>query len=107
MWCCTLVLSARVPDTDCLNCFRAVGKNCVLDLNARKTYNCIWPPECGLETVVQMPPIQRGWVAEVPSDTVAGAWEMDISQAQTQDAWEVGVSPGEMECAEDLGYIKA
>ena len=100
---CGVALLSRlpeVPDTDCLNCFSAVGKNCVLDLNARKTYNRVRPPECGLEAVAQMPPIQHCWVAEMPSDTVA--WEMD----ETQDAREMGVSPGEMEHAEGLGYIR-
>ena len=94
------------PDTDCLNCFRAVGKNCVLDLNSRKTYNRVRTPECRLETVVQMPPIQRGRVAEVPSDTVAqvrgctrmrGCVGNGHFPGETQDAREVGVSPDQME----------
>ena len=42
----------------------------MLDLNARGTYNRVRPPECGLETVAQMPPIQHCRVAEVPSDAV-------------------------------------
>ena len=57
--CCVALLSPlpEFSDTDSLNCFRDVGKNCVLDLNVRGTYNRIRPPECGLEAVAQMPPI--------------------------------------------------
>ena len=71
--CCVALLSClpEFMDMDCLTCFSAVGKNCVLDLNARGTYNRVRLPECGLETVAQMPPIQHCRVAEVPSDTVA------------------------------------
>ena len=39
------------PDTDCLNCFRNVGKICMLNLNVRGTYPSIGPPGGGLETV--------------------------------------------------------
>ena len=41
--CCVALLSRlpEFPDTDCLNCFRDVGKNCVLDLNARRTYTAL------------------------------------------------------------------
>ena len=71
--CCVALLSRlpEFPDTDCLNCFSAVGKNCVLDLNARGTHSRVGPPECGLEMVAQMLPIQHCRVAEVPFDTVA------------------------------------
>ena len=103
------------PDTDCLKYFRDVGNNCVLDLNAGGTYTRVRPPECGLETVAQMPPFQHCQVAEVPSDTVAqvrgcmrmrGCMGNGHSPGETQDAWEVDVSPGEMECAEDSAYIR-
>ena len=52
--CCVALLSRlpEFPDTDSLNCFRDVGKNCVLDVNARGTYNCVRPPRCGLETLL-------------------------------------------------------
>ena len=65
--CCVALLSRlpEFPDTDCLNCFSDVGKNCVLDLNARGTYIRVRPPECGLETVAPMLPIQHCRVAEV------------------------------------------
>ena len=71
--CCVALLSRlpEFPDTDCRNCFIDVGKNCVLDLNARGTYPRVGPPECGLETVALMPSIQHYRVVEVPSDTVA------------------------------------
>ena len=59
------------PDTDCLNCFRNVGKICLLDLNVRGTYPCVGPPECALETVARMPPIPYCRVAEMLSDMVA------------------------------------
>ena len=54
-----------------LHCFDDVGKNCVLDLNTGGTYTRVRPPECGLEMVAQMPPIQHCRVAKVPSDMVA------------------------------------
>ena len=39
--------------------------------DAGGTYTRGRPPECGLETVDQMPPFQYCRVVEVPSDTVA------------------------------------
>ena len=87
----------------------------MLDLNAGGTYTRVRPPECGLETVAQMPPIQHCWVAEVPYDMVAqvhgctrmrGCAGNGHSPGETRDAREVGVSPGKMDCAEDSGYIR-
>ena len=71
--CCVALLSRlpEFPDMDCRNSFNDIGKNCVLDLNARGTYPHVGSPECGLETVALMPPIQHCRVADVPSDTVA------------------------------------
>ena len=71
--CCVALLSRLLefPDTDYLNFFSDVGKNCVLDLNARGTYNRFRLFECGLEAVAQRPPIQHCRVAEVPSVMVA------------------------------------
>ena len=48
--CCVALLFrlSEFSDTDCRNCFNDVGKNCVLDLNARGTYPRVGSPECGL-----------------------------------------------------------
>ena len=47
------------PDTDCLNCFSDIGRDCVLDLNAWGTCPRVRPPECGMATFAQTPPIQQ------------------------------------------------
>ena len=113
--CCVAILSRmpEFPDVGCLNCFRDIGKNCVLDLNTRGTYPRVRPPECGLETLAQTPSIRNCRVAEVQSVAVAlrcmlmhGCAGNGHSPGDTQDAREVGVSPGEMECAEDSAYIR-
>ena len=81
------------PDTDCLNCFSDIGRDCVLDLNSWGTCPRVRPPECGLETFAQMPPIQQNClIAEVPSGAVAPV--RGHSPGETQDARKVGVSPG-------------
>ena len=68
------VFGYRLPelfsDTDCLNCFRNVGKICMLDLNVRGTYPRVGPPGCDLEMVARMPPVPYCRVAEMLSDTV-------------------------------------
>ena len=115
--CCAALLSRmpEFPDTGCLNCFRDVGKNCVLDLSTRGTYPRVRPPECGLEMLAQTPPILYCRVVEVPSVAIMqsrgctrmrGCVGNGHSLAETQDAREVGVSPGEMECMEDSAYIR-
>ena len=95
----------------------------MLDLNARGTYPRVGSPECGLETVALMAPIQHCRVAEVPGGGGAGWWRCRLkrsrkcavvrgctgnghSPGETQDKRKVGVSPGEMESAEDSGYIR-
>ena len=88
--CCVVLLSRmpEFPDTGCHNCFCDVGKNCVLDLNTWGTYPRVRPPECGLETVAQMPPIRNCRVAEVPSDTASqrhGCAGNGHSPGETQD----------------------
>ena len=83
-----------------------VGKSCLLDLNVRGTYLCVWPPECGLETVARMPPIPYCRVAESLSNAVTqrcGCAGNGHSPGETQD---VRVSPCDIKCAEDPAYIK-
>ena len=115
--CCVARMSRlpELPDTACLKYFRDVGRKCVLDLNVEGTCARVSPPECGLETVAQMPLFQHGRVAVVPSDMVAqvsgctrmrGCAGNRHSPGETQDALEVGVSPGEMKCVEDSDYIR-
>ena len=73
------------PDTDCLNCFSDIGRDCVLDLNAWGTCPRVRPPECGLETFAQTPPIQQNClIAEVPSGAVTLV--RGHSPGETQDA---------------------
>ena len=63
----------------------------------------VGPPECGLETFVQMSPnLQKCLVSEVSSDVIAqlrGCTQMRWCEGN-------GHSPGEIECAEDSSYIR-
>ena len=43
------------PDAAWLQCFRDIGKKCVLDLNAGETHTPVQTPESGVETVAWMP----------------------------------------------------
>ena len=82
-----LLCLPEFPDMDCLNCFSDIGRDCVLDLNAWGTYPRVRPPDCGLETFAQTPPIQQTClISEVPSGAVAPvlgcARETDIPRAR-------------------------
>ena len=87
-----------------LQCFRDIGKKCVLDLNAGETYTPVQSPESGMETVARMPFFSHCQVAVVPYDMVAqvrgctrmrGCAGNGHSPGETQDARELGVPPGE------------
>ena len=74
--CCVALMSRlpEFPDTDCLNCFNDIGKNCVMDLSAWGTCPLcplVRPPEWGLETFAQTSPNQQEClVSDVPYGAV-------------------------------------
>ena len=87
-----------------LQCFRDIGKKCVLNLNAGETYTPVQSPESGMETVARMPFFSHCQVAVVPYDMVVqvrgctrmrGCAGNGHSPGETQDARELGVPPGE------------
>ena len=101
--CCVALMSRlpEFPDTDCLNCFSEIGKNCVMDLNAWGPCPLVGPPECGLETFAQLSSnLQKCLVSEVSSDAIVlgrgrarmrGCMGSGHSLSETPDARKVGV----------------
>ena len=105
----------ELPDSDCLDRFRKVGRTYVLDLHIREMYPRVEPTGGDLETVARLPPVPYCRVAEKMSNTVAircGCTRMrgyagnGHSPGETQDARKVGVPHSKMKCAEDSACIK-
>ena len=72
--CCVALMSRlpEFPDTDCLNCFKVIGKNCVMDLSAWRPCPQVGPPEDGLKTFAQTSPNRlKCLVSEVSSGASA------------------------------------
>ena len=100
----------ELPDSDCQDRFRGVGRTYVLDLSVRGTYSHAKSPGGGIVTMARLPPILYCWVAEMMSNTIAigrgctrmrGCAGNRHSPGEIQDVRRVGVSRTGMTCAED------
>ena len=102
----------ELPDSDCQDRFRGVGRTYVLDLSVRGTYSHTESSGGDLVTMARLPPILFCRVAEMMSNMIAtgsGCTRMRSgagnghSLGEIQDVRRVGVVRTEMTCAKDSG----